>query len=200
MRHSAVISYTVCTFDQQPWIIVFRFFKAAWICARAENGKQIRVHRPLFLLSSNISWLFRFLENSVMLFHVRLPSFNSPADRVWVCFISVCLCVIQSTLEGSVISFTERGECFNKCVNLHPCETSACVSQVCMIRLAVTGCVWISKHRVHSLAYIILTALTSSPHNPQSFSLWFLLTKELHLLYKPPFLYVSQLLWFWSCP
>lgn len=59
-RHSSVISYTVCTFDQLSWIMVFRFFKVAWISARAENGKQTQVHHPLFLLSSNVSWLFRF--------------------------------------------------------------------------------------------------------------------------------------------
>lgn len=57
VRHSTVISNTVCTFDRRPWIMVFRFFKVAWICARAENGKQTQVHHPLFLLSSNV---FRF--------------------------------------------------------------------------------------------------------------------------------------------
>lgn len=55
LRHSPMISYTVCTFDQQSWIMVFRFFKLAWMCARAENGKQTRVHHPLFLLNSNVS-------------------------------------------------------------------------------------------------------------------------------------------------
>lgn len=109
VRHSAVISYTVCTFDQRSWIMVFRFFKVAWTRARAENGKQTRVHHPLFLLSSNVSWLFRFSENSVMLFHVRLPSLNGRADRAWVCFITACLYVIQSNMEESVINFSERG-------------------------------------------------------------------------------------------
>lgn len=105
--HSAVISYTVCTFDQRPWIMVFRFFKVAWIRARAENGKQTRVHHPLFLLNSNVSWLFRFSENSVMLFHVRLPSLNGCAGRAWVCFITGCLYVMPSNMEESLISSRE---------------------------------------------------------------------------------------------
>ena len=39
VRRSAVISYTLCTFDQRSWIMVFRFFKVAWICARARKWK-----------------------------------------------------------------------------------------------------------------------------------------------------------------
>lgn len=109
VRHSTVISYTVCTFDQRSWIMVFRFFKVAWISARAENGKQTRVHHPLFLLNSNVSWLFRFSESSVMLFHVRLPSFNGHANGAWVCFITGCLYAIQSNIEKSVICCRERG-------------------------------------------------------------------------------------------
>lgn len=110
---------------------------------------------------------------------MRLPSLNSFADSVWVCFISTHLYIIQSTLEGSVISFTERGECFKKCVNVHPCETSACVKQVYIMRLAVTGCLWISKHSVHNLACTILMGLTSSLYNRHGLSLWFLLTTGL---------------------
>lgn len=118
---------------------------------------------------------------------MRLTFLNSFADSVEVCFISTHLCVIQSTLEGSVITFTERGECFKQCVNVHPCETSACVSQVYIRRLAVTGCLWMSKHSVHNLACTILMDLTSSLYNLHGLSLWFVLTAELCLLYQSLF-------------
>lgn len=46
VRHTTMISYTVCTFDQLSWVMVFRLFKVAWICARAENGKQTWTRHP----------------------------------------------------------------------------------------------------------------------------------------------------------
>lgn len=74
-----------------------------------------------------------------------------------------------------VISFKERGmpHAKKKTANMLCWETSTCVSNVCLMRLVVTGCLWISEHTI-----IVLGSLTSSPYIPHGFSVWYLLKTE----------------------
>lgn len=158
VRHSSVISYTVCTFDQLSWIMVFRLFKVAWISARAENGKQTQAHHPLFLLSSNVSWLFRFLDIlSCFSMWDSHPSVTEQTEREFVCFVVVYFFTVRHYLTSALALDKATKNLFKKRCLWKPRHAWATY-----VRWADRGCLWIgTRNAVHNLTHIKQAVLAS---------------------------------------
>ena len=100
---------------------------------------------------------------------MRLASLNGCNSRAWVCFIAGCLYAIQPWRNQALLAGS-GGMCQE--AKIHLWEIPTCVTQVFMMKLTVSGCVWISKHNT----CIILGASTNSSLIPRGFGAWFLLT------------------------